>query len=183
MSLRSAVREAKGVDIKFGISSADICDEKMKKVIPELLLLFLLVLMFGKRPESPQFDHDMQKVLSVAQDISMKYLSKMVLKLLHSLGHSVSNENVSYLDSAVASNLMTDVPENGENYLPTNISSGLLSHAAMDNIDINEEPRSGKSTTHVLGSVIYQEQRTIDLAVGYRRQRRRQILQLQNLSG
>ena len=143
-------------------------------------------------------------VLSVAQDIlfsttssrcktpkhidlavSMKHItgSKIVLKLLHSSEYSISYENVSSLDSAIASNLMADLAENGENYLPINISSGLLSHAAMDNIDINEETRSGKGTTHVLGSVIYQGQRTIDLAVGYRRQRRRQIPPLQNLSG
>ena len=99
----------------------------------------------------------------------------MILKLLHSLGHSISYEDVSSLYSAIASNLRADIVENGENYLPTNISPGLLSHAAMDNIDINEETRSGKGTTYVLGSVTDQEQRAIDLAVGYRRQRRRQI--------
>ena len=78
---------------------------------------------------------------------------------------------------------MADLAEDGENYLPTNISPGLLSHTAMDNIYINEETRSGKGTTYVLGSVIYQEQRTIDLAVGFRRQRRRQIPPIQTLSG
>ena len=177
----------------------------MKKIVSEQLFLFLSVLMFGKRPESPQFDNDMQrKVLSVAQDIlfsapssccktpkhiglavSMKHItgSKMVLKLLHSLGHSISYEDISSLDSATASNLMADLAEDGENYLPTNVSPGLFSHAAMDNIDINEETRSGKGTTHVLGSVIYQEQQTFDLAVGYRHQSRRQIPPLQNLSG
>ena len=44
----------------------------------------------------------------------------MVLKLLHSLGHSISCEDVSSLDSAIASNLMADLAEDGENYLPTN---------------------------------------------------------------
>ena len=39
--LRRAVREAKRVDIKSGISSADICDKKMKKIVPEQLFLFL----------------------------------------------------------------------------------------------------------------------------------------------
>ena len=134
LSIRSVVREAKGVDIKSGISSADICDEKMEKIVPEQLFLFLSVLMCGKRHESPQFDHDMQKnVLSVAQDIlfpatssrciitkhivSMKHItgSKMASKLLHNLGHSISYEDVSSLDSAVASNLMTDLAEDGEN--------------------------------------------------------------------
>ena len=107
----------------------------------------------------------------------------MVLELLHSLGHSISYEDVSSLDSAIASNLIADLAGDGENYLPRNISPGLFSHAAMDNIDINEETRSGKGTTLVLGFIIYQEQRTIDLAVGYKRQSRRQIPPLQNLSG
>ena len=45
---------------------------------------------------------------------------------------------------------MADLAEDGENYLPTNISPGSFSHAAMDNIDKNEETGSGKSTTHML---------------------------------
>ena len=105
----------------------------------------------------------------------------MVLKLLHSLGHSISYEDVSSLDSAIASNLIADFAEDGENYLPTNVFPGLFSHAAMNNIDMNEETRSGKGTTHVFGSVIYQEQQTIDSAVGYRRQSKGQIPPLQDL--
>ena len=81
----------------------------------------------------------------------------MVSKLLHNLGHSIRYEDVSSLDSAIASNLMADLAEDGENYLPTNVSLGSFSHAAMNNIDINEKTRSGKGITHVLGSVIYQE--------------------------
>ena len=53
----------------------------------------------------------------------------------------------------------------------------------MNNIDMNEETRSGKSTIHVFGSVTYQEQQTIDLAVGYRHQSKGQIPPLQDLSG
>ena len=91
--------------------------------------------------------------------VSMKHIteSKMVSKLLHNLGHSISYEDVSSLDSAIASNLMADLEEDGENYLPTNVSPGSFSHAAMDNIDINEKTGCGKGITHVLGSVIYQE--------------------------
>ena len=36
-------------------------------------------------------------------------------------------------------------------------------HAAADNIDINEETKSGEGRTHVLGSVIYQAKRTMHL--------------------
>ena len=50
--LISVVREAKGVDIKSGISSADRLFQNN--------FLFLSVLMYGKHLESPPFDH-MQK--------------------------------------------------------------------------------------------------------------------------
>ena len=46
--------------------------------------------------------------------------------------------------------------DSGDACLPSNIRPGVFSHAAMDNIDINEDTRSGKETTHVLGSLIYQ---------------------------
>ena len=94
-----------------------------------------------------------------------------------------------FLDSAIVSNLMANLRVDGENYLPTNVSPSppplppsLFSNVAMDNVYVNEDTRSGKGTTHVLSSVIYQEQRTVDLAVSCRRQRRRQIPPLQNLS-
>ena len=45
-------------------------------------------------------------------------------------------------------------------FLPSNINRATFSHTAIDNIDTNEETRSGKGTTHVLGSTIYQEQGT-----------------------
>ena len=56
--------------------------------------------------------------------------------------------------------------------------------AAVDNIDISKEDRSGKGTTHVLGSVIYQEQRNTDIAIGFRQeQHRRQVHTMYNTSG
>ena len=45
--------------------------------------------------------------------------------------------------------------DSGDAYLPSNIYPGIFSHAAMDNIDINEDTRSGQGTTHVLDSLIY----------------------------
>ena len=45
-------------------------------------------------------------------------------------------------------------------FLPSNINRATFSHTAIDNIDINEETRSGKGTTHVIGNIIYQEQGT-----------------------
>ena len=44
-------------------------------------------------------------------------------------------------------------------FVPSNIFAGSFLHAAADNIDINEEAKSGERTTHVLGSVMYQAKR------------------------
>ena len=43
--------------------------------------------------------------------------------------------------------------------LPSNVFVGLSLHAAADNIDINEETKSGEGTALILGSVIYQAKR------------------------
>ena len=45
--------------------------------------------------------------------------------------------------------------DSGDAYLPFNIYPAIFSHAAMDNIYINEDTRSGQGTTHVLDSLIY----------------------------
>ena len=87
--------------------------------------------------------------------MSMKHIirSRMVLKLLNSLGHSISYDDVHLLDTAIATNVISNLAE-GETYLPTNISPGTFSHAAVDNIDINEKTRSGKGATHVLCLIV-----------------------------
>ena len=88
-----------------------------------------------------------------------------------------------FLDTAIATSVISNLAE-GKTYLPTNISPGTFSQAAVDNIDINEETRSGKGTTHVLGSVIHQEQRNTDIAIGFRQdQHRRQVRTMYNTSG
>ena len=103
--------------------------------------------------------------------------------MLNSLGHSISYDDVHLLDTAIATSVISDLAE-GETYLPTNISPGTFSQAAVDNIDINEETRSGTGTTHVLGSVIYQEQRNTYIAIDFRQeQHRRQVRKMFNTSG
>ena len=56
----------------------------------------------------------------------------------------------------IAANVMKATDSN-ETFLPMNVVPGNFAHAAMDNIDINEETRSGSGTTHLLGSLIFQE--------------------------
>ena len=117
--------------------------------------------MFGRCPESFHCDPDIERrILAVAQDIvfsatktpkhvglamSMKHItgSSIVLKLLNSLGHSISYDDVHLLDTAIATSVISNLAE-GEMYLPTNISPGTFSQAAVDNIDINEETRSSR---------------------------------------
>ena len=41
-------------------------------------------------------------------------------------------------------------------FAPANIFARSFLYAAVDNIDINEEKKSGEGKTHVLGSVIHQ---------------------------
>ena len=205
LALRSAQREAKGSDMKSKITSEDICIENMKKIVPETLFTFLSVLMFGRNPELSHCDPDIERtVLAVAQDIifsatnsrcktpkhvglavSVKHItgSKVVLRLLNSLGHSIGYDDVHLLDTAIATRVISSLAEEGDAFLPTNISPGFFSHCAADNIDINEETRSGKGTTHVLGSVLYQEQENVDIAVQYRQERpRRRMHALRNAS-
>ena len=117
--------------------------------------------------------------------MSMKHItgSRILLKLLNSLRHLTSYDDVHLLDTAMATSVISNLAE-GETYLPTNISPDTSSQAAVDNIDINEETRSRKGTTHVLGSVIYQEQRNTDIAIGFRQeQHRRQVRTMYNTSG
>ena len=92
--------------------------------------------------------------------VSVKHLSgsKQVIKMLNSIGHSLSYEDIGTLDSTIADNLASRRTEGS--FLPSNINWATFSHAAIDNIDINEETKSGKGTTHVLGSIIYQEKGT-----------------------
>ena len=76
--------------------------------------------------------------------------------MLHSQGHTVRYDDVCRMESAIATQVRSEMCDSGDAYLPSNIRPGIFSHAAMDNIDINEDTRSGQGTTHVLGSLIYQ---------------------------
>ena len=136
LALRSALREAKGLDIKSKITSEDICIENMKKIVPETLFTFLSVLMFGRNPELSHCDPDIERrVLAVAHDIifsatnsrcktpkhvglavSVKHItgSKVVLRLLNSLGHSIGYDDVHLLVTAIATRVISSLAEEGD---------------------------------------------------------------------
>ena len=179
MELRSTVRAVKGITWP-NIDTNDISEEMEERIVPPELYQFLCTLMMGESTENVKKDSaGHRRVLSTAQDIifaasnsrcktpkhvglavSVKHLtgSRQVIDLIHSQGHSISYDDLCRTESAIATKVSTNASELGKQFLPTNIIPGKFSHAAMDNIDINEETRSGKGTTHVLGSLIYQEE-------------------------
>ena len=176
--LRCSIDQIEGLTLNPCVDSSDICGGKAEHIVPHMLYNFLSALMTGKLPEDVQLNPEQhRRVLAIAQDIiytttnsrcktpkhvglamSIKHLtgSRQIISMLHGLGHSVSYDDVVRIQSAIATHVMSSVSENVA-FLPTNIFPGSFAHAAMDNIDINEETRSGAGTTHVLGSFLYQE--------------------------
>ena len=59
--------------------------------------------------------------------MSVKHItgSRIVSKLLNSLGHSISYDDVHLLDTAIATSVISNLAE-GETYLPTTASSTRL---------------------------------------------------------
>ena len=92
-------------------------------------------------------------------------------------GHAVNYDGMCCMESVIASQVMSQICEEGEAYLPSNIFPGILSHAVMDSFDINKNTRSWRGTTHVLGSLIFQNGRCQTFprqpVLTYRQDRRR----------
>ena len=72
--------------------------------------------------------------------------------MLHSQGHTVSYDDVCRMESTIANQVRSEICDSSDAYLPSNIYPGIFSHAAMDNIDINEDIGSAQGTTNVLES-------------------------------
>ena len=183
--LRSAIKDVHGIATKSSIDKSDITEEKAKDIIPEILFRFAACLLGGNLAhdivkDSNNMDNDMERrVLSLCQDImyivkksrvktpkhiglalSVKHLtgSKQVVNMLHSQGHCISYDDLCRVESAIASNTQQQAEESGGVYIPSNIiPGGSFVQAAMDNIDTNEETRSGEGTMHVLGGLLFQE--------------------------
>ena len=183
--LRSTIKDVHGLSTKSSIDKADITDEKAKEIIPDILFRFAASLLGGSLAhdivkDSNIMDSDMdRRVVALCQDIiytvkksrvktpkhiglamSIKHLtgSKQVVNMLHSQGHCISYDDLCRIESAIASDTLQLAEASGGVYIPSNIiPSGSFVHAAMDNIDINEETRSGEGTMHVLGGLLFQE--------------------------
>ena len=183
--IRSAVKDVHGIAANTCIDKNDISEEKAKAMIPDILFRFTAALLGGKLAQdivkdSSNMDKSMEKrILSLCQDIiyttqksrvktpkhiglsmSIKHLtgSKQLVNMLHSQGHCLSYDDLCRVESAIASDTLQLAEESGGVYIPTNmVAGGPFIHSAMDNIDINEETRSGEGTTHVLGGLLYQE--------------------------
>ena len=183
--LRSTIKDVHGLFTESSIDKADITDEKAKEIIPDILFRFAASLLGGSLAhdivkDSNNMDSDMdRRVMALCQDIiytvkksrvktpkhislamSIKQLSgsKQVVNMLHSQGHCISYDDLCRIESAIASDTLQLAEASGGVYIPSNIiPSGSFVHAAMDNIDINEETRSGEGTMHVLGGLLFQE--------------------------
>lgn len=85
--------------------------------------------------------------------IHHEYGSKRLLQDMHTLGYTVSYDEVRrFLTSAA-------VDQHDDQYVPRGLcgpgDDGIQVDAAIDNFDQNEETLDGKSTTHAMAAVIY----------------------------
>ena len=158
------------------IVSSDICDENVEIRIPAELHNFLCLLITCKSQDSLDEINSKHVIThAVAQDIiymtstkrckSPKHValaiaiknltgSKMIINILNKLGYCNFYDDVIRMQTAIANDIISKMSE--WLFVPANIFAGSFLHAAADNIDINEEIKSGEGTTHVLGSVICQ---------------------------
>ena len=80
------------------------------------------------------------KHIGLAVSITHLTGSKQLVNMLHSQGHCLSYDDLSRVESAIASDTLQLVEESGGVYIPTNmVAGGPFIHSAIDNIDINEE--------------------------------------------
>ena len=173
--IRSAIKDVHGIATKSSIDKSDITEEKAKDMIPEILFRFAVCLLGDNLApdivkDRNDMDNDMERrVVCLCQDIIYTVRKSMVktpkhiglamsVKHLTSQGHCISYDDLCRVESAIASDTLQKAEESGGVYIPSNIiPGGSFVHAAMDNIDINEETRSGEGTMHVLGGLLFQE--------------------------
>ena len=176
--LHSSAKQIPGISTNPCVDNKDICSERADSLVPDNLYDFLAQVMMGKiGHETKKNFEEHRRVLAVAQDIiyaatksrcktpkhvgiamAVHHLTKsrQLLDMLHSQGHSLSYDDVCRIETATASVVVSSLSQ-GDTFVPSNINSGTFLHAAMDNIDINEDTRSDTGTTHVLGSLLYQD--------------------------
>ena len=95
-------------------------------------------------------------MLGLGIELHHDFGSRKLIDLLHSLGYSVSYQEIRrFITSAAADELKSSSP-----YVPQGIQdvTDIASYidAAIDNFDQNEETLDGKNTTHAMASVVFQ---------------------------
>ena len=155
--LRSSAKQTQGISVNPCVDSKDICNERATSLVPDNLYDFLSQVMTGKTGnETKNVSEEHRRVLAVAQDViytatgsrckSSKHVgiamavhhltkSRQLLDMLHRQGHSLSYDEVLRIETATASTVMSSIAQDNA-FIPSNISCGIFSHAAMDNIDI-----------------------------------------------
>lgn len=99
-------------------------------------------------------DKKTPKHIALAQSVHHLFRSKNFITELNRLGHCISYTVMKNIDHDIVKSLLSE-----NEILPSNIikNSTLFVHGGGDNNDFQEETLSGKGTTHVTASVLYQQ--------------------------
>ena len=76
--------------------------------------------------------------------------SQQIIDILQ--GHAVSNDDVCCIESAIASQVRSEIRKKCDAYLPSNIFPGIFSHVAVVNMETNRDTRSEQETANLLGN-------------------------------
>ena len=139
-------------------------------------LAWLLTDLSADVPASGKVELDQaahEKVLNLAQDImgnvnkiptpkqvglSLHILketrSKKTVTLLNRLGNCISYDDAQRYMTAIAENVDLQIEKDGE-FIPLNLTPGVFTHCAIDNLDFDEYTRDG-STLHATTIIFYQ---------------------------
>ncbi|CAG9568588.1 unnamed protein product [Danaus chrysippus] len=103
------------------------------------------------------------KHIALAESIHHLTRSKQLISILNKFGHCISYKKLQELDSELTISIACEDAEKNV-IIPKNIvkNSSFFLHGAIDNNDFNEETLSGKDSTHVTATVIYQEKNPIE---------------------
>ena len=96
------------------------------------------------------------KNASLAMSVPHLTGSKLLIKILNTLGHCCSYDETGVIDTSLEKESLAKAEKTGV-AIPSNNTRGKFIQFAGDNNDINEETLDGKQTTHATTLVIYQK--------------------------
>ena len=128
----------------------NINQESVEDIIPRSLFILVYLLCTGSQEEKNEADTDLKtRVLSVCQDIvfvtsrgrkltpkqlglgltlHQATLSKELVQLLHSAGHSISYETVLRMDNSIANDVLVRYKENENVFVARNFTESTASY-------------------------------------------------------